>query len=98
MKQHPIMQQKWLKIVPHINDTLLLAAAIYLAWTIQLHPFNSAWIAAKVIALIAYILLGTVVIKGKGPFAFQLGAYISAILCFGYIVSAAVTKSAWGFL
>ena len=42
IRQHAIMQQKLLRILPHIVDTFLLLAAIYLAWTLSLHPFNSA--------------------------------------------------------
>ncbi len=92
--QHRIMQQKWLRIAPHIVDTLLLSAAIYLAWSLSMHPFNSPWIFAKVFALIIYVFLGTMVIKRKGSQGVQWLCYGAAIFTFAYIGMVAVTKSA----
>lgn len=98
INQHPIMDKKWLKILPHVNDTILLAAAIYLAATLHLHPFNSPFILTKVLALIVYIGLGVIVIKRKGSLRFQWLSYSLAILCFCYILVIAFTKNPLFFL
>jgi hypothetical protein len=52
IKHHPIMQQKWMRIVPHINDTLLLITAITLASILLLNPLNHSWLMTKIIALL----------------------------------------------
>ena len=98
INQHPIMNKKWLKIAPHVNDTILLAAAIYLAATLHIHPFNSPFILAKVIALIVYIVLGAMVIKRRGSKAMQWTNYLLAILCFGYILGIAFSKDLLFFI
>ncbi|WP_320827003.1 SirB2 family protein [Reinekea sp.] len=93
--QHALMQQKWLRILPHIVDTFLLLAAIYLAWTLSLHPLNNAWLLAKVIALVVYIGLGAMVIKRRGSVTRQWLTYGAAIGVFAYILAVAITKNPW---
>ena len=87
---------RWVRVVPHVIDTVLLASALWLAW--QLGSGAAPWISAKVVALVAYIALGTVALKrGRTP-AVRAGAFFGALATFGYIVSVAVTKSPLGFL
>jgi uncharacterized membrane protein SirB2 len=93
INQHAIMRKKWIRILPHINDTLLLSAAIYLAWTLRANPLNHDWLFAKIIALIFYIGIATVVIKTKGTKRIQWACYGLAIMIFSYIVAVAITKS-----
>jgi uncharacterized membrane protein SirB2 len=84
----PHLQRRWVKIVPHVNDTVLLAAALYLAFAIGLQ----AWIAAKVAALVAYIVLGRVALKRGRTKGSRAAAFAAALVVFGYIVAVAFTK------
>ena len=93
INQHPIVKQRWIRILPHIIDSLLLAAAIYLAWSLRANPLQQPWLAAKIIALILYIGLGTQVIKTKGAKTRQWLCYLLAILTFAYIGLVAMSKS-----
>lgn len=93
-RQHPLLNNKWLRIAPHVIDTMLLSAAIYLAYSLRLWPWEAAWLGAKVVALVVYILLGTLVIKRKGSLGQQKLTYVAAILVFFYIAAVAITKSA----
>ena len=61
-----IMRQRWTKVIPHVVDTLLLASALTLAFTIGQYPFVDAWLTAKVIGLIMYIGLGLVALNTPG--------------------------------
>ena len=91
----PRLNQKWVKIVPHINDTILLAAAIGMLIVAQLDPLEHGWIMAKIIALPAYIVLGTIALKrGKTPLARNL-AFVSALGVFGYMIAVAATRQTW---
>jgi uncharacterized membrane protein SirB2 len=94
INQHAIMRKKWIRILPHINDTLLLVAAIYLAWSLRANPLSHDWLLVKIIALFVYIGIATVVIKTRGSKLTQWTSYGLAILVFAYIVAVAVTKSA----
>ncbi len=90
---------RWMRIAPHIIDTLLLASGLTLAFLIHQLPFvNSGWLTAKVIGLILYIILGMVALHSSRSRSRQWGAWFAALVVFGYIVSVAVTKQPAGFL
>ncbi|WP_406664963.1 SirB2 family protein [Gallaecimonas sp. GXIMD1310] len=86
---------RWARFVPHIIDTLLLAAGIYLAVQLHLSPMSSSWIAAKIIGLVLYIGFGTFAIKRARSTRGRLLAIAGALLIFAYIVGVAFTKSPW---
>jgi uncharacterized membrane protein SirB2 len=89
-----MLQQRWVKIVPHIVDTLLLASALIMVfWTAQ-YPFVQNWLTAKVVGLIVYIALGTIALKRGKTKKVRAAAFIAALAVFMYIVSVAVTKQA----
>lgn len=98
MKDAPLLQRRWVKILPHVNDTILLAAALVLTVLIGRYPFVDAWLTAKVLALIAYIILGAVALRPGRPRGVRVAALCAALAVFGYIVSVALSKSPWGFL
>ena len=82
----PIMRQRWIKVVPHIVDTLLLASALALAFTIEQYPFVDAWLTAKVFGLVLYILLGSVALKHGKSKTIRVSAWLAALVVFAYIV------------
>ncbi|MFM5711696.1 SirB2 family protein [Aeromonas veronii] len=91
------LQQKWLKTLPHINDTLLLLFGVLLAVALQLSPGQQPWLMAKLIALVLYIGLGVMALKRPARCQ-KLVAGVAALAVFGYMVGAAITKSAWSWL
>jgi uncharacterized membrane protein SirB2 len=92
MNGSAMLQRRWVRIVPHIIDTLLLASALALAvWSAQ-YPFAQNWLTAKLIALFAYIGLGTVALKRGKSKAVRIAAFIAALAVFVYIVMVAVTR------
>lgn len=62
-KDSHLLQAKLSKILPHIIDTLLLLAAIYLVVLLKISPLEVNWISAKIVLLIAYIVTGTIALK-----------------------------------
>lgn len=94
----PYLQAKLTKILPHIIDTVLLASAIWLVVTLGLQPGEHPWLVTKIIGLIAYIALGVVALKSKREKRVKITAWVAAIACFGFVASAAFSKSAAGFL
>lgn len=87
------LQQRWVRIAPHIVDTLLLASAIGLAIVSHQYPGQMPWLTAKVVALVAYIVLGTVALKRGRTRQARVLAFIGALASFAYIVAVAVTKN-----
>lgn len=98
LQDSPRLSQRWVKIVPHVNDTLLLVFAILLMFQIQQYPFQTGWLTAKVLALLAYIGLGVVALKPGRSKPVRSAAFGMALLCYGYIVTVAIKHDAMGFL
>jgi uncharacterized membrane protein SirB2 len=92
------LHARWVRIVPHVNDTLLLASGIGLAVLLQQYPLVHGWLTAKLLALIAYILLGTVALKRGRTRAQRIAAGIAALLVFGYMVAVARAHDPLPFL
>ncbi len=86
------LQQRWVKILPHVIDATLLTSALLLAWTLNQYPGVHSWLTAKVLALLVYIGLGTIAIKRGKTKRTRVIAWLAAILVFGYIVSVALTR------
>jgi uncharacterized membrane protein SirB2 len=80
---------RWVRVVPHVIDTVLLVSAIALAAITAQYPFVQPWLTAKVLALPAYILLGTVAIRRGRTRRVRIVAWILAMTVFGYMVAAA---------
>jgi uncharacterized membrane protein SirB2 len=88
----PRLAARWVRIVPHVNDSVLLAAAIGLLVFVWGNPLAHAWIVAKIIGLLAYIGLGTVALKRGRSKATRIKALIAALGVFAYLIAVAVTK------
>jgi uncharacterized membrane protein SirB2 len=82
-----------LRWLPHLNDTLLLLAAITLAvWSGQ-YPFQQNWLTAKVCALMIYILLGKQALRPGLTWQKRLPWFCAALLTIAYIFMVAITRS-----
>lgn len=87
------LQQRWVKITPHVVDTVLLASAIALAVMIHQDPINNSWLSAKIAGLLLYIGLGMMALKYGKTRKARIYAWIAAQVVFLYIVLVALTKS-----
>lgn len=91
--QPALLKRKPVKIVPHVVDTLLLLAAIGLLVAYGWNPLAFDWLIAKIVLLIAYIVLGTIALKGRVTGAPRAVAFFAAVAVFAWIVEIAVTKT-----
>lgn len=91
-KSSQLLQQRWVKIAPHIIDTLLLMSALLLAYHLKISPGNAPWLLAKIIGLAVFIFLGLVSFKHSDAMI-RKSAWLSALLVFIYIVGAAISKN-----
>ena len=94
----PLLQRKWIKIVPHVIDTVLLATAIGLVVVLQQYPFVVGWVTAKLLGLIVYIGLGVYTMRIARTQSARVAAYLLALLTAAYILAVAFSKSALPFL
>ena len=91
------LQQRWVKTTPHIVDTLLLVSAIILAVQFRFSPLEQPWLLAKIIALLVYIGAGMVALRFGRSKTVRLYAWLFGLLTILYIVSVALSKSAFGW-
>ena len=85
----PMLQRKWVRVLPHVNDTLLLLAAIGLATFTGLVPF----VIAKIAGLVLYIVLGTIALKRGRTKPIRIVAFVAALAVLAYIFAVAVRKT-----
>jgi uncharacterized membrane protein SirB2 len=96
------LRRRWVRIVPHVVDTVLLASGIALAAI--LGAFSGtflgahAWLEAKVAGLVVYVVLGSIALKYGRSARTRSLAFVAALVTFAWIVSVAISKSPAGFL
>ncbi len=90
-----MLQQKWVRIVPHVLDTLLLLLGVALALNLAVSPF-SGWLAAKMIGLLCYIGFGVVTLRASTR-PLKLAGLCGALFSVLYIIAVAYTRQAVPF-
>jgi len=83
--ESPLLQKRWLTILPHVIDTFLLAAAIYLMAITQQYPFTDDWLTIKFFALLGYIFLGSMALKRAKTVQVKLTTTLLAVVVFAFI-------------
>lgn len=87
--ESPRLRSRFVRIAPHVIDTVLLLCGLAMAASIG---FGQGWLHVKIAGLILYIIVGSYAIK-RGPTpAIRAGAAVLAVLIFAYIVGVAITK------
>jgi uncharacterized membrane protein SirB2 len=91
------LDRKWLKISPHVIDTLLLIIGISLAVKLHLNPMEQLWLAEKILALFAYIFTGYYTLKLARNRPMQILGFLGAMGWVMLIVRLAMTREAMFF-
>lgn len=93
-----LLEKTWVKVLPHVVNTVLLLSAISVAWVGWRYPMaHHPWITAKVIALVVYIVLGVIVFKRDRSVAVRVAAFFGALAVYGYMVLVALNKVVFPF-
>jgi len=92
------LQAKWVKITPHIIDTLLLIVGIALMAKLYINPLEQLWLAEKLIALFAYIFTGYYTLKLARNRTMQIIGYLGAMGWVMLIVKLAMTREPLFFM
>jgi uncharacterized membrane protein SirB2 len=88
-----LLARRWVRILPHVNDTLLLASGIAIAALSRQYPFVHGWLTAKLLALVLYIGLGMMALRPGRSRPLRIAAWLAAQAVFLYIVWVAVTRN-----
>jgi len=98
LRECPALQARWVKIAPHIIDTMLLLTALWAAWILfWSHGSHPTFMTVKIIGLIVYIGLGIVALKRGKTKAIRLTAFIAALCVYAYLMAVGITMRAVPF-
>lgn len=98
IRESPLLQHRLSCILPHVIDTIFLLSGIGLVVALNLPVMRSPWLIAKLAALVAYVLLGTVALKrGRTP-GIRRTAFVLALVTFAFIVGVAIYKTPWSWM
>jgi len=95
-----MMTKRWVRILPHANDTLLLLTGVSLVMITHFYPFTpqGSWLTEKLLAVIIYIALGFVALSRR-PRTDRTRwiAFLVALIALVTIIKLALTKMPlWG--
>ena len=96
----PLLTRRWVRILPHVNDTLLLLSGVALVMITHFYPFTpqGSWLTEKLLAVIIYIALGFVALSRR-PRTDRTRwiAFLIALIALVTIITLALTKMPlWG--
>lgn len=90
-----MLQRRWMRILPHINDTLLLLSGASLVMITHFYPFSpqGSWLTEKLLGVIIYIALGSVALSRR-PRSDRTRwiAFIVALIALVTIIKLALSK------
>ncbi|MCW0308498.1 MULTISPECIES: SirB2 family protein [Pantoea] len=90
-----MLQRRWVRILPHINDTLLLLSGASLVMITHFYPFSpqGSWLTEKLLGVIIYIALGSVALSRR-PRSDRTRwiAFIVALIALVTIIKLALSK------
>lgn len=86
------LSKKWVKILPHIIDTVLLASAIWLCVILSQYPLVNAWLTFKVIGVVLYIVFGLFALKKAKTATGRWSFFVASLAVLTATAMVAVTK------
>ncbi|MGF1716964.1 SirB2 family protein [Photobacterium chitinilyticum] len=97
MANSSLLEKKYLKITPHVVDTILLLTGIALIFITGVIPFTESgnWLTQKLSCVLAYIALGFFTLKYGKNKVFKTFAFFGSL---GWVMAAAniaTTKSSF---
>jgi uncharacterized membrane protein SirB2 len=84
--------QGFLRVTPHVVDTVLVLAGLLLASLVRQWPFVNAWLTAKLFALLAYIGIGHYAVRRAQTRSARIAAWLLALAVLAYVFAVALTR------
>lgn len=82
-RSSPLLRHPLTRILPHVNDTLLLLFGLLLLWLGPWMLAQAGWLQLKLVLLLVYIGLGVVALhRGRFSRAQRVTAWLAAVAVF----------------
>jgi len=87
----PLLKYRLTGITPHVIDTCLLISGLLMAMSIYTAFYTQSWLQAKILALVLYIVVGSIALKYGKTKSIRTCALMISWSIFIYIVMVART-------
>ena len=91
----PLLASRFARVVPHVVDTILLAAGVGLSVVTRQVPVAQPWLTAKLAGLVLYIVLGSIALRRGRSRGLRLLALAGALAVVAWIVATARCRCVW---
>jgi uncharacterized membrane protein SirB2 len=95
MRAYPPPGETWVKVLPHVIDTLLVLSAVGMLASVPRLEWPG-WMQVKLGLLVIYVLFAIVVFRAGRNLFFKVAAWIGGMLLFLYITTVAVLQHPLG--
>jgi uncharacterized membrane protein SirB2 len=89
--------QRAVRLASVVIDSALLAAGVALWTLLQLNPLRDPWLGAKLVLLMAYIVLGSFALRRARSTVARAGFLLAALAVFATMLGVALTRDPLGF-
>lgn len=97
MQSYPDSQEKWVRVLPHVVDAVLVLSAIaMLAMSPKGWPGD--WLTVKLALIVVYVVLALYLFRGARALATKFLAWLLGLLVFLFITTIAVLHHPFGIL
>jgi uncharacterized membrane protein SirB2 len=89
------LQASWSRWLPHVVDALLFLTGLAMAIGLRISPLAHPWLAAKLLAIVAYVVIGSIALKRGRSYRQRAFALAVSVLVLAYIFGVALHHDAW---
>lgn len=91
----PRLGAPWTRRLPHVVDALLLLTGLTMAFGLGVSPFAASWLGAKLVAIVIYVILGSVALRRGRTREQRVAALVLSLLVLAYVFAVALSHDPW---
>jgi len=91
-QQKSLPSYDWKRRIPDTIDSVLFISGVSLAYMLGFAPWHDSWLLVKLAALLLYIALGIMALRGASAVWLKRTCFILALLTVTYMIAIAHSK------
>ena len=98
LSRSPRLHAPWSRWLPHVVDALLFATGLAMAIGLSISPLTHPWLAVKLLAIVVYIIIGSIALKRGRTRGQRVAALLLSLLVLMVIFAVALHHDPWAGL
>lgn len=90
-----LLRTPWSRRLPHVVDALLFLTGLAMAVGLRISPLAHPWLAVKLLAIVAYVVIGSIALKRGRSYRQRALALAVSLLVLAYIFAVALHHDPW---